>query len=263
MTDADALLASILDRPDDDLPRLVYADWLDENGEHERSEFIRVGCELASMPGYPSAFDLDAYPNAAELHRRQLWLINEWDYGRGWRHIAGRVAVSLIPGGSPWYDYFTFRRGFVWKVECTVVEFLGGPCQRCGGEGTEGHAYDRGMRFDCPTCSGTGRTEGVAAALFRSQPVLSVTLTDRHPTAFQGRSGATLSRWAWNCDDRDRQLDSWIPFELAQCLEGFERDEESTWFYYSTAEAAYAALDAAAVRLGRSFANLRPLEPVV
>lgn len=31
MTDADALLAAVRDRPEDDTPRLVYADWLDDH----------------------------------------------------------------------------------------------------------------------------------------------------------------------------------------------------------------------------------------
>lgn len=30
----------------DDLPRLIAADWLDEHGDQERAEFIRVQCEL-------------------------------------------------------------------------------------------------------------------------------------------------------------------------------------------------------------------------
>ena len=40
-TDRAALYAGILERPDDDVARLVYADWLEENGEAERAEFIR------------------------------------------------------------------------------------------------------------------------------------------------------------------------------------------------------------------------------
>lgn len=35
------LLAAILDNPKDDAPRLIYADWLDEQGEEERAGFIR------------------------------------------------------------------------------------------------------------------------------------------------------------------------------------------------------------------------------
>src|SRR5579885_46194 len=45
MTDADALLVAVLAAPDDDAPRLIYADWLDEHGEPARAEFIRVQCE--------------------------------------------------------------------------------------------------------------------------------------------------------------------------------------------------------------------------
>ncbi|WP_166831394.1 TIGR02996 domain-containing protein [Thalassoroseus pseudoceratinae] len=40
---------AVLADPDDLIPRLVYADWLDEQGD-PRGEFIRVQCELADMP---------------------------------------------------------------------------------------------------------------------------------------------------------------------------------------------------------------------
>jgi uncharacterized protein (TIGR02996 family) len=48
MTDREALVRAIIERPDDDAPRLIFADWLDENGEPERAEFIRIQCELAN-----------------------------------------------------------------------------------------------------------------------------------------------------------------------------------------------------------------------
>src|SRR3954451_5218968 len=43
----DAFLQAILDEPDDDTPRLVFADWLDERGDVGRAGVIRVQCELA------------------------------------------------------------------------------------------------------------------------------------------------------------------------------------------------------------------------
>jgi uncharacterized protein (TIGR02996 family) len=49
LTHDDAFLASIIESSDDDAPRLIYADWLDENGQGERAEFIRVQCQLARM----------------------------------------------------------------------------------------------------------------------------------------------------------------------------------------------------------------------
>jgi uncharacterized protein (TIGR02996 family) len=48
MSDGRALLQAILDDPDDDAVRLVYADWLEERGD-PRAEFIRVGVQLAHL----------------------------------------------------------------------------------------------------------------------------------------------------------------------------------------------------------------------
>jgi uncharacterized protein (TIGR02996 family) len=42
------LLQAILDQPDDDALRLVYADWLEEHGEQDRAELIRVQIALAA-----------------------------------------------------------------------------------------------------------------------------------------------------------------------------------------------------------------------
>jgi uncharacterized protein (TIGR02996 family) len=40
--EADALLDAIFDHPDDDTPRLVYADWLQEHGQEDYAQFIRL-----------------------------------------------------------------------------------------------------------------------------------------------------------------------------------------------------------------------------
>jgi uncharacterized protein (TIGR02996 family) len=47
VSDGPALLAAILAHPAEDTPRLAYADWLQEQGDDERAEFIRVQIELA------------------------------------------------------------------------------------------------------------------------------------------------------------------------------------------------------------------------
>lgn len=46
----EAFLKDIVENPDDDSVRLIYADWLEENGQAERAEFIRVQVELARHP---------------------------------------------------------------------------------------------------------------------------------------------------------------------------------------------------------------------
>src|SRR5262249_50235877 len=47
MTDLNDLLQAVLDAPGDDAPRLVYADWLEEHGQTERAQLIRLQVEKA------------------------------------------------------------------------------------------------------------------------------------------------------------------------------------------------------------------------
>jgi uncharacterized protein (TIGR02996 family) len=53
MSDEEALLAAIAAQPEEDTPRLAYADWLDEHGDHIRAEFIRVQIEIARVETLP------------------------------------------------------------------------------------------------------------------------------------------------------------------------------------------------------------------
>jgi uncharacterized protein (TIGR02996 family) len=46
-------IEDIVADPDDDTPRLIFADWLDEHGEEERAEFIRLQCEYAGLEPCP------------------------------------------------------------------------------------------------------------------------------------------------------------------------------------------------------------------
>ena len=45
----EAFVGSIAESLYDDTPRLVYADWLEDDGDADRAEFIRVQCELEPM----------------------------------------------------------------------------------------------------------------------------------------------------------------------------------------------------------------------
>ena len=49
MTDGEAILRSVLLAPDDDAPRLIYADWLEEHGEQDRAYLIR---RMVAAPTY-------------------------------------------------------------------------------------------------------------------------------------------------------------------------------------------------------------------
>jgi uncharacterized protein (TIGR02996 family) len=70
-----AFLAAIRENPDDDLPRLIFADWLDEHDEPERAEFIRVQVELArTSKGSPQHEELARRSKALHAAHAESWL---------------------------------------------------------------------------------------------------------------------------------------------------------------------------------------------
>jgi uncharacterized protein (TIGR02996 family) len=75
--DEDALLRAVWDAPHDDAPRLVYADWLEENGDAARAEFIRVQIELARFE-----WDDDRHRKLAQ-RRARLWQKNQTRFTQG------------------------------------------------------------------------------------------------------------------------------------------------------------------------------------
>ncbi|MCI0461410.1 MAG: TIGR02996 domain-containing protein [Gemmataceae bacterium] len=92
MTDGETLLQAVETAPDDDAPRLVYADWLEEHGDPARAEFIRIECALEGMP-------LDAPERPAMEDRRDDLLA---EHEERW---LGPPPASLLE--------WTWRRGFV------------------------------------------------------------------------------------------------------------------------------------------------------
>ncbi|HEV3144436.1 MAG TPA: TIGR02996 domain-containing protein [Gemmataceae bacterium] len=88
-------LATILENPDDDAPRLVYADWLEEQGD-SRGEFIRVQCELARLE--------EDDPRAEILRDRENNLLLA--HGDKWREELPEWARAKSE----------FRRGFIEEV---------------------------------------------------------------------------------------------------------------------------------------------------
>src|SRR5580704_9481671 len=102
---ADPFLRAVLDAPGDDLPRLIYADWLDEHGDPDRAEFIRSQIELARLPrSAPGRKPLRA--RAAELLRR---------HRAAWLAPLPRLPEVRFNG---------FERGFPSRVVTTEPSFL-------------------------------------------------------------------------------------------------------------------------------------------
>jgi uncharacterized protein (TIGR02996 family) len=104
-------LRAILDAPDDDGPRLVYADWLDERGDHARAEFIRLQVEMERLG--------EEHPARGLMEQREYTLLAA--HHREW------VAPLPKPRGIQW-DRFArlswpkirtlpaFERGFACDI---------------------------------------------------------------------------------------------------------------------------------------------------
>jgi uncharacterized protein (TIGR02996 family) len=68
-------LAALEAAPDDDVTRLVYADWLEDQGQSARAEFIRVQCELAKLPeGHPRQRKLVLRERRLLAQHRMEWV---------------------------------------------------------------------------------------------------------------------------------------------------------------------------------------------
>ena len=103
MNEDGGFLRNIACAPGDDLPRLVYADWLDERGDVARAEFIRAQCELAH-----SGLSED---RRRALHSRERSLIDT--------HRHGWIEAFGVPA-----DDVRFARGLL--SELRLPEWDGG-----------------------------------------------------------------------------------------------------------------------------------------
>ena len=71
----EVFLQDIVEAPEDDVPRLIYADWLDDHGRHERANFIRVQCALARLDeDDPARAELQAVERDLLAPHRARWL---------------------------------------------------------------------------------------------------------------------------------------------------------------------------------------------
>src|SRR5262245_44230050 len=96
----DTFVTEIIEAPDDDVPRLVFADWLEDHGQEARAGFIRAQCELARL-----RYD---DPRFSELQAQGYRLLS--------RHFTAWRGA---------YSHVKFRRGFVERLEfCHPEDFV-------------------------------------------------------------------------------------------------------------------------------------------
>ena len=169
------LLRAILENPADETLRLIYADWLEENGESERAEFIRVQIELAIAVETPRT---ELRIRALRRSEASLLARNE----HVWRRPLLSARVHDGEGRSSWQWQCEWRRGFVASVSCSLSDWCGEPCESCGGRGespTYRYKTLSSVGGDaCPDCHGTGRINAHGPQIVAVQPVEEVRITD-------------------------------------------------------------------------------------
>lgn len=106
----DALYRAICAHPDEDTPRLAFADLIEEDGDGRRAAFIRAQVALARVPSYDPLC----------VRTRQ----HDPDAATGW--MMTEALPRALPPGCSW-QRFEFRRGFPWKVcVLSLAAFLDG-----------------------------------------------------------------------------------------------------------------------------------------
>lgn len=94
-------LREILAQPDEDGPRLVFSDWLEERGDLLRAEFIRAQCALAKLAGTDARYkEAQKRELAVRLKYEPIWhkSLPEWTSSlrlRTHRGFGGRVFTTI------------------------------------------------------------------------------------------------------------------------------------------------------------------------
>jgi uncharacterized protein (TIGR02996 family) len=109
--DEQALLAAIVAHPEEDTPRLAYADWLDEHRRPERAEYIRIQIELARLD--------DEQPDTNERYSRLQ--AREEELAKKYHPAWAKAEAGITPDR---HTHVWFNRGFIHEVWCSVKYFI-------------------------------------------------------------------------------------------------------------------------------------------
>jgi uncharacterized protein (TIGR02996 family) len=200
----EALLAAVIAAPEDDLPRLAYADFREEHGDDARAEFIRAqvrlgrGCKVCDGTGR----NVVSPCPCALLRRRERELLHGPARWRAWLadlyRITGRSDIGDLDHCSDGPDTFAvrFRRGLVAEISL--------PC-------------------DAWLVHGPG--------LVRAAPLERVTLSGKEPycPAWESLPPGAHPCWWWVCASRhNANRPEALPRPLFRALARLRRKERRT-----------------------------------
>lgn len=118
----EAFLQSVCEEPDDLATRLIFADWLEDHGDPDRAEFIRIQCELSGDIDEPARL-LGLQARESELlrvHRRR------WN-GELHRLLSRTALANQVDSRRGLIKSWTYRRGFVEAISMQTRAFVQHP----------------------------------------------------------------------------------------------------------------------------------------
>lgn len=215
-----ALLRGIIANPDDDTARLVYADWLDEHGQHERAELIRAQVELRPLheAGHGAGaskecpvsveYRADKRPggqmfpkcrrceHAFDLEQRTGQLLHAANR-REWQWVSWGIgcAFDRLPGGQATPHV---RRGFVERVEVPALSWV---FEQIDPAETRCDVYPPEL----------WRVTPWALAVGGAHPVTEFVIGDREP-ARAPVNGGVMFGWNFGNGDEPHRLPKILPY---------------------------------------------------
>ncbi len=230
----DELYQTILDQPFNDTPRLIYADYLDENGDPERAEFIRLSNELEPYSGNElnhSLLGLNRSERTAKIRRLLdlYYKMSMLDQHRQfnlklWLHCGPETHRHELMNTLSTGEYHC---GFASSIRCSTQYWIS-------------------------NCS----------HLVNTYPVGRVELKDRNPFVVVQFNNDHYGRWSWAefTTTLQHSLQNVLPHDIFALLQDGEPaiHDNAKVRWYESKEAADLDLSFACLNRGRIFFNKRP-----
>lgn len=246
MTELEALRAGILEFPDCDTRRGIYADALQETEDPNNvayAEFIRVQIELANFNGCHHREQAELPPwclpchqrYAARRRERELWLrVRDkfFSHSIATPIIDSTLVGFMSPPGERSKPILIVHRGFVDKAIGTLEQLRGRACSGCSGAGRTRHYHPVEIEAveDCSICNRTGRVKRLLEGWVSRDPITKLRVTDKRPAhrlpygkemwTWFGPPGYAISTVGGMLDE------SRLPYEIWQALPHVDYDNQ-------------------------------------
>jgi uncharacterized protein (TIGR02996 family) len=249
-------MKAIIAEPWNDTHRLMYADALEESGDAEQAQFIRLHIDMANAKKTCLClddrrrryheFNCDYKKAVQSLHRHQL--------SCGLGHPVEELIVSScrktfghtrLICASPRY-YLDYDRGFPEKVTCGLYQWLGKHCPYCEGCGK---AYrTKSNSVHCSECGGAGYKGGLGLELALAAPIQEVNVVDVFPAY------SLSDFYLWRCDTNSSGRQFFIPSTVFRYLADAAR--YPTVCYYRSEQKARQDLSQALIAWAKRYSRI-------